>query len=121
MKKKTKKPIKQEDEPAEQKKSHKKRSDKKERPAETHYKDHTVHRRHHERTHLEGDHPHDLFDFDDPMTDSDYDDLDEYTGIYHDEDPELHKSHHVKRHYTEEQYYHARDRYFPEDAYRAAG
>ena len=63
----------------------------------------------------------DLYDFDDPMEDSGYDDLDEYTGIYHDEDPRLHSSHHVKRHYTEEEYYHARDRYFPEDSYHAAG
>ena len=63
----------------------------------------------------------DLYDFDDPMSDSGYDDLDEYTGIYHDEDPRLHSSHHIKRHYTEEEYYHARDRYFPEDSYHAAG
>ena len=33
----------------------------------------------------------------------------------------MHASHHVKRHYTEEQYYSARDRYFPEDSYHAAG
>ena len=63
----------------------------------------------------------DLYDFDDPMEDSGYDDLDEFTGIYHDEDPRLHSSHHIKRHYTEEEYYHARDRYFPEDSYHAAG
>lgn len=55
------------------------------------------------------------------MSDSDYDDLDEETGIYHDEDPRWHSSHHVKHHYSDEQYYHARDRYFPEDSYRAAG
>ena len=36
------------------------------------------------------------------MTDSDYDDLDEETGIYHDEDPFYHQAHHVKRHYSEE-------------------
>jgi len=70
---------------------------------------------------LEEHHYHDLFDFDDPMADVDYDDLDEYTGIYHDEDPRYHPSHHVKRHYTEEEYYHSRDRYFPEDSYHAAG
>ena len=52
--------------------------------------------------HLEERHPHDLYDFDDPMSDSDYDDLDEDTGRYHDEDPVYHPSHHVKRHYTEE-------------------
>ena len=44
----------------------------------------------------------DLFDYDDPMSDRGYDDLDEYTGIYHDEDPVYHPAHHVKRHYTEE-------------------
>ena len=27
----------------------------------------------------------------------------------------------MKRHYSEEQYYHSRDRYFPEDSYHAAG
>ena len=78
-----------------------------------------MHEKEHE--HLEDRHYHDLFDFDDPMSDSDYDDLDEYTGIYHDEDPTYHPSHHVKRHYSEEQYYHSRDRYFPEDSYHAAG
>ena len=66
-----------------------------------HYYDkYSAHERKHE--HLEDRHYHDLFDFDDPMSDSDYDDLDEYTGIYHDEDPVYHPSHHVKRHYTEE-------------------
>jgi len=55
------------------------------------------------------------------MSDSDYDDLDEYTGRYHDEDPVYHPSHHVKRHYSEEQYYHSRDQYFPEDSYHASG
>lgn len=86
----------------------------------TTYKDHHIYRQR-EHEHLEDYHRHDLFDFDDPMSDSDYDDLDEDTGIYHDEDPVYHPSHHVKRHYTEEQYYHARDRYFPEDSYHAAG
>ena len=55
------------------------------------------------------------------MSDSDYDDLDEDTGMYHDEDPMFHPSHHVKRHYTEHQYYDSRDRYFPEDSYHAQG
>ena len=32
----------------------------------------------------------DLFDFDNPQSDSDYDDMDEYTGIYHDDDPMSH-------------------------------
>ena len=75
----------------------------------------------HKHDHLEDHHKYDLFDFDDPMSDSDYDDLDEQTGIYHDEDPHWHSAHHVKHHYTDEQYYHSRDRYFPEDSYHAAG
>lgn len=75
----------------------------------------------HKHDHLEDHHAYDLFDFDDPMSDSDYDDLDEQTGIYHDEDPLWHPSHHVKHQYTDEQYYHSRDRYFPEDSYHAAG
>ena len=75
----------------------------------------------HRHAHLEDHHRYDLYDFDDPMSDSDYDDLDEETGIYHDEDPRWHPSHHVKHHYSDEQYYHARDRYFPEDSCRAAG
>lgn len=75
----------------------------------------------HSTRHVEEYHRHDLFDFEDPMTDSDYDDLDEETGIYHDEDPYMHSSHHVKRHHSEEQYYHSRERYYPEDAYHAAG
>ena len=70
---------------------------------------------------MEQRHRRDLYDFDDPMSDSDYDDLDEWTGKYHDEDPAYHPAHHVKRHYNEEQYYHSRDRYFPEDSYHAAG
>ena len=52
--------------------------------------------------HFERRHAHDLFDFDDPMSESDYDDLDEWTGIYHDDDPHYHPAHHVKRHYTDE-------------------
>lgn len=37
--------------------------------------------------HLEAHHEHDLFDFEDPLSDSSYDDLDEETGIYHDKNP----------------------------------
>ena len=51
----------------------------------------------------------------------DDDDLDEESGIYHDEDPYWHPSHHVRHHFSDEQYYHSRDRYFPEDSYHAAG
>ena len=76
---------------------------------------------HKDHKHLEDQHYQDLFDFDDPMSDSDYDDLDEWTGIYHDEDPRYHPSHHIKHHYSDEQYYHSRDRYFPEDSYHAEG
>lgn len=75
----------------------------------------------HSAHHLEEFHRHDLYDFDDPMSDSDYDDLDEETGIYHDEDPLTHASQHIKRHHSERQYYHAREKYFPEDSYHAAG
>ena len=41
-------------------------------------------------------HRHDLFDFEDPQSDSDYDDMDEETGIYHDEDPEFHPAQYVR-------------------------
>ena len=66
---------------------------------EHHHKKHAKPYRHHD---LERYHRYGLYDFDDPMSDSDYDDLDEYTGKYHDEDPIFHPSHHVKRHYDEE-------------------
>ena len=71
--------------------------------------------------HLEDHHMHDLYDFDDPMTDSDYEDLDEQTGIYHDEDPMSHPSQPVKHHYSEAKYYHDREHYFPEASYHASG
>ena len=66
---------------------------------EHHHEKHAKPYRHHD---LERYHRYGLYDFDDPMSDSDYDDLDEYTGKYHDEDPIFHPSHHVKRHYDEE-------------------
>ena len=66
-------------------------------------------------------HRHDLFDFEDPQSDSDYDDMDEETGIYHDEDPEFHPAQYVRHQFSEDQYYRSRERYFPEDSYHAAG
>ena len=71
--------------------------------------------------HFEEHHAHDLFDLDDPMSDSSYDDMDEETGIYHDENPYEHPAQHVRHHFSEDQYHHARDRYFSEDSYHAAG
>ena len=47
-------------------------------------------------------HRHDLFDLDDPQSDSDYDDMDEETGIYHDEDPYVHPAQHVRDLFTED-------------------
>ena len=55
------------------------------------------------------------------MSDSDYDDADEDTGIYHDDEPESHPGQHIKQTYSDDQYYHSRERYFPEQSYHAAG
>ena len=63
----------------------------------------------------------DLFDYDNPQSDSDYDDMDEYTGKYHDDDPERHPSQHVRHQYSDDQYFRSRERYFPEESYHAAG
>ena len=71
--------------------------------------------------HVDRSHHRDLFDFDDPQTDSDYDDMDEETGIYHDDDPHAHPAQRVRHQYSDDQYYRSRERYFPEDSYHAAG
>ena len=73
------------------------------------------------KTQIEREPRPDLFDFDNPQSDSDYDDMDEYTGIYHDDDPMSHPAQHVRHSYTEDQYYRSRERYFPEESYHAAG
>ena len=66
-------------------------------------------------------HIHDLFDFDDPESDSDYDDADEDTGIYHDDDPKSHPAQPIKHQFDDDKYYKSRERYFPEQSYHSAG
>ena len=68
---------------------------------EDRYKRHAQKGHHH---HVYDVHKHlkrELFDVEDPMSDSDYDDLDEQTGKYHDSEPITHPAQHVKEKFSE--------------------